>query len=116
MEGLAWSEGPAWSERQMLELLLHRPQPLCYQVSIWAGLVTPAAPVRVWRLVPFMTLDWTEGQEPFLQWSSLWASPFLSQWRLPAGGKRCGPVNHGQTNRPMLRGGKRRQARTAEGS
>lgn len=47
MEGLAWSEGPAWSECQMLELLLHRPQPLCYQVSIWAGLVTPAAPVSL---------------------------------------------------------------------
>lgn len=41
--------------------LLHRR--LCCQVSLWAGLVTPTAPVSL-QAGSSMTQDWTEGQEP----------------------------------------------------
>ena len=70
----AWRARPGVSAR-CWNCCFTGPTPLS-QVSVWAGLVTPASPVRVWRLLASMTQDWTEGQEPLLQWSSLWPAHF----------------------------------------
>ena len=100
----AWSAGPVVSAGRWSRYCAG-PSPFVTGSVPGQDPVVPTSPLRVWRLIPCITQDRTEGQEPLLQLSTLWPAQFSHRAGSPAGGKGWGPVKHRQTNRPMPGGG-----------